>query len=445
MPAALPNPTDCCNSLCSEEITVLVPGSSGADGEDGTGTDGLNAFTSLTAGFTMPAISSNVSISVVDNTWVAVLQVVFIENAGYMKVIGKTSTTGLTVQNTGYSGNVAGSTAVANGGLVSPGGLAGIDGSAGSNGDDGINSYTSTSANFTMPAVDATVSVSLTDGSWLGVGQTVHVVGAGFMQCTAKATSYSVTLKNLDVTGNAAPTTVISSGAVVSPSGPVGSFNGPAGGDLKGNYPDPKIAVANTKGSIPVGDGTDTTAVAVGVNDTVLTADSAQTNGVKWSSAFPAGVIMPYAGATIPTGWLECDGSSLLRASYANLFTAIGTTWGSADGTHFNAPDFRGRALIGAGTGSGLTARTLGNASIGAEDYTLLNTDIPDLSPQSTITPAMTGATAPYKLLSSQWDNTGPEYSMDGSDAVNPRVAEAAQTDVPLMQPSAVVKWMIKT
>jgi len=80
----------------------------------------------------------------------------------------------------------------------------------------------------------------------------------------------------------------------------------------------------------------------------------------------PAGMVMDYAGATVPTGWLECDGSSLLRSTYSALFTAIGVTWGSADGTHFSLPDFRGRARIGKGTGAGLTARAL--AATGGEE-----------------------------------------------------------------------------
>lgn len=49
--------------------------------------------------------------------------------------------------------------------------------------------------------------------------------------------------------------------------------------------------------------------------------------------------------ASPPTGYLYCNGASLLRASYAALFTAIGTTHGTVDGTHFNIPDYRGRFL----------------------------------------------------------------------------------------------------
>jgi len=67
----------------------------------------------------------------------------------------------------------------------------------------------------------------------------------------------------------------------------------------------------------------------------------------------PAGIIMDYGGSSAPTGWLECDGSAVSRTTYAALYAAISTAWGTGDGsTTFNLPDFRGRATIGVGTGT---------------------------------------------------------------------------------------------
>jgi len=62
---------------------------------------------------------------------------------------------------------------------------------------------------------------------------------------------------------------------------------------------------------------------------------------------FPAGLRFGYAGTTAPTGSLLEEGQSLLRTSYAPLFTAIGTTWGAADSTHFNVPNSKGRVDVG--------------------------------------------------------------------------------------------------
>lgn len=46
---------------------------------------------------------------------------------------------------------------------------------------------------------------------------------------------------------------------------------------------------------------------------------------------------------TVPTGWLHCNGATVSRTTYADLFAAIGTVWGEGDGaTTFHLPDFRG-------------------------------------------------------------------------------------------------------
>lgn len=53
------------------------------------------------------------------------------------------------------------------------------------------------------------------------------------------------------------------------------------------------------------------------------------------------GTIVVYGSTTIPAaGYLKCDGSAVNRTAYADLFSAIGTGWGSGDGlTTFNVPN----------------------------------------------------------------------------------------------------------
>ena len=64
----------------------------------------------------------------------------------------------------------------------------------------------------------------------------------------------------------------------------------------------------------------------------------------------PTGIVYQWAGAiaNIPSGYLLCDGSSLLRSSYPSLFSAIGVIYGSADGSHFSLPDLRDKFVVGA-------------------------------------------------------------------------------------------------
>ena len=97
------------------------------------------------------------------------------------------------------------------------------------------------------------------------------------------------------------------------------------------------------------------------------------------------GSIVPWGGTSAPTGWLECDGSAVSRTTYSALFTAIGTTYGSGDGsTTFNVPDIRGRTVCGKDNMGGSSADRVTDAnadslggSLGAETHTLTIAEMP--------------------------------------------------------------------
>lgn len=98
------------------------------------------------------------------------------------------------------------------------------------------------------------------------------------------------------------------------------------------------------------------------------------------------GEIRMFGQATIPSLWLECDGSAVSRTTYSDLFTAIGTTYGAGDGsTTFNLPDLRGRSPMGKGQGDTAegggtgTSRALGDKP-GAETHTLTVAEMPSHS-----------------------------------------------------------------
>lgn len=91
-------------------------------------------------------------------------------------------------------------------------------------------------------------------------------------------------------------------------------------------------------------------------------------NERRWTPP-PAGTIISFAASTVPNGWLACDGSSVATATYPTLFSVVGYTYGGS-GASFTLPDLRDRVPIGAGTGTALTARSLG-ATGGAATVTL--------------------------------------------------------------------------
>jgi len=91
---------------------------------------------------------------------------------------------------------------------------------------------------------------------------------------------------------------------------------------------------------------------------------------------------LPWAGAVAPTGWLLCEGQSLLVSTYPDLFAAIGYTYGGA-GANFNIPDTRGRFVLGKNnTGSGVNrvnrtqSQNLGGVT-GQETYALQTSEGP--------------------------------------------------------------------
>jgi microcystin-dependent protein len=100
-------------------------------------------------------------------------------------------------------------------------------------------------------------------------------------------------------------------------------------------------------------------------------------------------VILDYGGSTAPDGWLLCYGQAVSRTTYADLFTAISTTFGVGENsTTFNLPDCRGRVAAGkddmggvsadriTDAVSGIDGDVLGDAG-GAQSHTLLLAESP--------------------------------------------------------------------
>lgn len=74
------------------------------------------------------------------------------------------------------------------------------------------------------------------------------------------------------------------------------------------------------------------------------------------------GMIFAFAGNTIPSGYLACNGAAISRTTYADLFAVIGTTYGSGDGsTTFNLPNLTDKFIQGSNTAGTVKSAGLPN------------------------------------------------------------------------------------
>ena len=178
-----------------------------------------------------------------------------------------------------------------------------------------------------------------------------------------------------------------------------------------------------------------------------------------WTAVYveAPGFIKDFAGTSAPTGYLACDGSAVSRTTYAALFSAIGTTWGTGDGsTTFNVPNLQRKTTVGSGgTGSTVLANTVGSLG-GEETHTLtagesavltytasttgtasVSTDSRDASSNNSggPVPVNSGETAPTRTL-----------TFAGTISASTTVSSnAGGNPHNVIQPSAVVLKVIKT
>lgn len=202
--------TDCC-SPCVAPVPTQVPGPEGPAGTSpAPGLNGGNAYTTLTANFTVPAVGANVTVSVASTAWMATGQYVFIPGAGIFQVATIFSAQSVQLLYIVDSQNTNTGAVIVAGAAVVP---SGKDGTNGTNGSDG---FTSTTANFIVPALDGTVLISVLSTAFMFVGQYVNIVGAGVFRVTNVNSGVQFTGAYPNFVGNTHAGATINSPALVS-------------------------------------------------------------------------------------------------------------------------------------------------------------------------------------------------------------------------------------
>jgi len=238
----LTNNGDPFNAASGTTITsgaVLLPAQAAAGG----GSAGANAYTTLSGGFTMPAVGGTVSINVASTAWMGAGGYnVFISGAGYFSVNSVTDTTHAVVSNLGGPNNQAPASSIPAGGTVTGGGPSGPQGVAVA----GVNAYDAVALAFIVPAVNAAVTVTIGNTAWMALNQTIYIATAGYYSVSNVVNATQVSLTNLGYPGNATAGASIAVGSKVSPGGLQGiAGTGGTGRDsfttLSANYTQPIV------------------------------------------------------------------------------------------------------------------------------------------------------------------------------------------------------------
>lgn len=202
-----------------------------------------------------------------------------------------------------------------------------------------------------------------------------------------------------------------------------------------------------------------TTSTEISYSSGVTSSIQAQLNALAALGSVPTGAISDFAGTAPPSGWLVCDGSAISRSTYSALFSAIGITWGSGDGsTTFNIPALSRRASVGSGgSGTGVLGNAVGNLG-GSETITLSSAQMPSHTHTATVTDplhnhtervAQAGGGTPLGVQSVSFNGVNVASALTtGNVATGITVANAntgGGGSHDNIQPSAVVLKIIKT
>jgi microcystin-dependent protein len=163
------------------------------------------------------------------------------------------------------------------------------------------------------------------------------------------------------------------------------------------------------------------------------------------------GIVVPWGSASIPSGFLLCDGQAVSQATYAALFAVIGTTYGNPGGGNFNVPDLRDRTICGVSAGNSKslaqavganTVTPTGNVGGTAASTTLATTQIPSHTHGQGANGA-TGRDPPYNIPSAVPGTTGATGGGQGhTHNLSANFTGSANS---VLQPTLVMNYIIKT
>jgi len=184
--------------------------------------------------------------------------------------------------------------------------------------------------------------------------------------------------------------------------------------------------------------------------------DGANLTGIE---GIPTATIVPWSSASVPSGFLECNGAAVSRSTYATLFGIVGTTYGVGDGaTTFNVPDLADNVPVGksnnkslASTGGANTVTSTGNVAGSTANATLSEAQLASHSHSIASANQPTNPAGPHLFLqpgrNSTLNPTGISTTNSGSGSGHSHNMSAnfAGDATSVLQPYLTVIYIIKT
>jgi len=157
----------------------------------------------------------------------------------------------------------------------------------------------------------------------------------------------------------------------------------------------------------------------------------------------PSGSIIAFGGAAAPdAGWLLCNGADVNRTTYARLFAAISTAYGTGDGSStFGLPDLRDRVLLGKGTNNSTLGTETGSA---AASSVITNATNNTGTATSGSTTASTNNTTGTFATSAKDSATGSAITANSNAAHTHSIPALTIPALATTLPSSVVNFIIK-
>lgn len=238
------------------------------------------------------------------------------------------------------------------------------------------------------------------------------------------------------------------------------------GGDaVNKTYADGLLASASLGNTV-----TGFSAVTPTISDEILIADESDSSAGKKASIgdvfalltglTPAGAVVAFAGPSAPTGWLFCGGQAVSRTTYADLYSAIGTTYGSGDGsTTFNLPDLRGRTLFGKDDMGGSAANRVTSGVSGVDGATLgasggdqrmqqhnHTANVTDPGHSHNLTKQNAGGATPVPSFGTGSSPSDSGYDTDSATTgISVAIVNSGSGSSQNMPPAIILNWIIKT